>query len=288
LKVEDPDQRAYLVLVSEIMLQQTQVPRVIEKYKLFVQRFPSLEALSKASNADVLIAWKGMGYNSRALRLRDASQMIVGRFEGRFPTRMEELRSIKGIGVYTAGAIRNFAFGIPTPCIDTNIRRILHRFFVGPENPDGTWKKDDTYLMKIAAEVLEVATASGIGAADWHSALMDFGSLVMTKSLPEWELFSPKLRSICTAYGKQIMRTKKVNKIEPGIDIDGRFVPRRILRGSVIEVLRHSKGWVTIDRVLEKMALSELSNGEWFDALLSGLARDGLIERSGSKMRLKS
>lgn len=317
LTEKDPDQRAYLILISEIMLQQTQVPRVIVKYKEFVQRFPSLEALSKASNADVLIAWKGMGYNSRALRLRDAAKTIADRFSGQFPTDMESLLSIKGIGDYTAGAIRNFAFDIPTPCIDTNIRRILHRFFVGPENPDGTWKKDDRELIKIAAKALKVALkSSGRGrgvrgfrrnrrtdkrrsssdtsdssvssesSSSWHAALMDFGSLVMTKTNPKWDQLSPELRSICKAYGKVKVRIKKVNKSEPGIDIDGRFIPRRIIRGKVVEALRGADSWMMIDEIFRMIGLGSMNDQLWFDDLLKGLKRDGLIEIRGSKIRL--
>lgn len=305
LKVKDPNQRAYLILVSEIMLQQTQVPRVILKYKEFVQRFPNLKAISKASNADVLIAWKGMGYNSRALRLRDAARTIVDRFSGQFPTDMESLLSIKGIGEYTAGAIRNFAFDIPTPCIDTNIRRILHRFFIGPENADGSWKRNDRELMKIAAQVLNFAmttagqpnhraktsspsslTSFSSHPSVWHAALMDFGSLVMTKTNPKWEKMSPELRSICKAYGKVKARTKKLNKTEPGIDVDGRFIPRRIIRGKVVEVLRSADGWMSIDEILGRIGFGSVNDQIWFDDLLKGLKRDGLIDMRASKIRL--
>ncbi|MDD5055995.1 MAG: hypothetical protein PHZ00_07070 [Candidatus Peribacteraceae bacterium] len=317
LTEKDPDKRAYLILVSEIMLQQTQVLRVMVKYKEFVQIFPSLQDLAKASNAEVLIAWKGMGYNSRALRLRDAAKTIVDRFSGQFPTDMESLLSIKGIGDYTAGAIRNFAFNIPTPCIDTNIRRILHRFFVGPENVDGTWEKGDRELIGIAGKVLEAAIGSGKGnrgirgvrrirgsnasvcssgssvssvssesSSSWHAALMDYGSLVMTKANPKWELLSSELRSICKAYGKVKAGTKKVNKSEPGIDLDGRFIPRRIIRGKVVEALRGADGWIAIDEVVRKIGFESVNDQQWFDELLKGLRRDGLIEIRASKIRL--
>ena len=358
LKEKDPNQRAYLILVSEIMLQQTQVPRVIIKYKEFVQRFPRMEDLAKASNAEVLIAWKGMGYNSRALRLRDAARILslpsspnpfprrgkgssplpstfakatVDRSgEGwrarragvreavAFPRSMEELMNIPGIGPYTAAAILNFAFDIPTPCIDTNIRRILHRFFVGPENADGTWKKNDRELLKIAGRVLEVALGVSKGSrrnqgnqrnqgsqhrsslvsldslvslvslnsSSWHAALMDFGSLVMTKTNPKWELLSPELGSICKAYGKGKVRTKKVIKTEPGIDVDGRFIPRRIIRGKVVEALRDARGWMSIDEVIRKIGFESVNDQVWIDELLRGLKRDGLVEMRGSTIRL--
>jgi len=134
LKEKDETQRAYKILVSEVMLQQTQVPRVIVIYKRFLREFPTLRHLANASNREVILAWRGMGYNSRALRLRDAAITILEEFDGEFPKKMEELQSIKGIGHYTAAAIRNFAFNLPTPCLDTNIRRVLHYQFVGKES----------------------------------------------------------------------------------------------------------------------------------------------------------
>ena len=148
LRITDDAQRAYQILVSEVMLQQTQVARVITVYQHFLQLFPELQDLADASNKDVLLAWRGMGYNSRALRLRDAAKEIVQLSEVRstkyevrrnctfFPSTMNELTAIKGIGPYTAAAIRNFAFHLPTPCLDTNIRRVLHRAFYGPEHPE--------------------------------------------------------------------------------------------------------------------------------------------------------
>src|SRR3989338_7374659 len=157
LAVVDETERAYRVLVSEVMLQQTQVSRVVIIYKRFLEQFPTIEKLASASTKDVLMAWRAMGYNSRALRLRDAAKIIIEDFGGVFPKEFNQLRSIKGVGPYTAGAIRNFAFNLPTPCIDTNIRRILHRTFVGPENSDGTYKKDDRYLLGLAGEVLSVS-----------------------------------------------------------------------------------------------------------------------------------
>ncbi len=159
LAIKDDTERAYRILVSEVMLQQTQVSRVQIVYKQFLERFPSIKNLAQASNKDVILAWRGMGYNSRALRLRDACKVVMGEHRGQFPREMEELLAIKGIGPYTAAAIRNFAFNIPTPCLDTNIRRIYHRTFFGPENPDGSWPVDDEKLMKIAEQVLEIAVS---------------------------------------------------------------------------------------------------------------------------------
>ncbi|MBI3332238.1 A/G-specific adenine glycosylase [Candidatus Peregrinibacteria bacterium] len=281
LAIPDDTERAYRILVSEVMLQQTQVSRVIVIYKRFLEAFPTLSALAKASNRDVLIAWRGMGYNSRALRLRDAAKTIMEDFSGIFPKTMEELQSIKGIGHYTAAAIRNFAFGIPTPCIDTNIRRVLHRTFVGAEDGDGAWRKKDDYLLKLAEEVLNEAVQWRMdngkwimmkATMEWHHALMDFGSIVQTKRNPKWDICPLTKRGICRA-AKQWNKEKKVRHAEqaprrpstppraalgsaqddvsgavskhvvrePGRFVGTVYIPNRIFRGKIVEELRDAK-----------------------------------------------
>lgn len=302
------DHKAYLILVSEVMLQQTQVSRVVILYKNFIQQFPHIEALSKASNREILIAWRGLGYNNRALRLRDSAKTIVEKHHGKFPREMRELQDLPGVGHYTAGAIRNFAFGLPTPCIDVNIRRILHRFFVGPENPDGTWKKDERYLLTLAEEVLSVAcplppvpslahsTSSGqaggrgeFSTAAWHAALMDFGSLICTKNSPKWELMSKNLKSVCASYGKKIQVSKVTKRKEPGRMMAGRFIPNRIFRGKIVEALRDADKGLTLEG-LGKRAIADWTMGDqrvWLLGLLEGLQRDGMIEEKQGQWRLK-
>jgi A/G-specific adenine glycosylase len=290
LQMKDQNQKAYLVLVSEIMLQQTQVSRVITLYKNFIHQFPHLKALSNASNKEILIAWRGLGYNSRALRLRDAAKTIMEKFNGQFPSSMEDLLSIKGIGHYSAGAIRNFAFKLPTPCMDVNIRRILHRFFYGVENPDGTWKKSDKELLKLDAEVLNVALSMEKGScADWYAALMDFGSLVCTKNNPKWELLSPGLRKVCKSYGKKIQKVSKEKK-EPGRMMAGKFIPNRIFRGKIVEALRDAKKPLSVQKIGET-AIADWpvrQEREWLVTLLEKLAKDSLIEKTAKQhYRLK-
>lgn len=290
LREKNLDHKAYLILVSEVMLQQTQVSRVIVLYKKFIQLFPHIEDLSRASNSEILIAWRGLGYNNRALRLRDTAREIVHKYGGKFPRDMDELQKLPGIGHYTAGAIRNFAFGIPTPCMDVNIRRILHRFFIGPENPDGTWKKSDRELLPLSEEVMTEALLMKRGtSADFFAALMDFGSLVCTKNNPKWDLMSKQLQSVCMAYGKEIIRTKKVNKKEPGRMMAGRFVPHRIFRGKIVEALRDAPRGLTRDAV-GHAAIADWSmddHAAWLEGLLQKLAHDGLVEKKGKKYRLK-
>lgn len=319
LDVQDDTQRAYMVLVSEIMLQQTQVPRVIVTFKNFLRTFPTLESLAAASNAQILIAWRGMGYNSRALRLRDAARVIIDEFGGVFPSDFDQLLSIKGIGHYTAGAVRNFAFNIPTPCIDTNIRRIVHRTFVGPENADGTWKKDDEYLLEIAGEVLAeaigqagdqggqgdrrrrrantLAPSVSSASSDWHAALMDFGSIVQTKSNPKWDVCPLTKRGIMMTTPVQwdayLRKTKNQkprtkNPSEPGRYVGSTFVPNRIFRGKIVEALRDAPDGMTVESLGKEVNIDWTDELKpWLQKLINKLVQDAMLARKGDRLVLQ-
>jgi len=316
LKEEDDAQRAYLIMVSEIMLQQTQVERVKIVFKNFTEQFPTIEHLANASNGEVIMAWRGMGYNSRALRLRDAAKEVQngkwkvparmrsdGENEGRgFPTEMRELQALPGIGHYTAAAIRNFAFNIPTACLDTNIRRIYHRTFVGPENVDGTWKKDDTYLLSIAQEALDTLSTLHypLSTSSWHGALMDFGSLVCTKRSPKW--------GICPLTQKGIMKAahktpewkvparagadgesgKRRTKKEPGRFVGSTYIPNRIFRGKFVEELRDNPQGLTLPDIGKRICLdwNEKEHRQWLEGIAEKLKVDQLVAVQGATIRL--
>lgn len=306
LKVKDRNHRAYLVLVSEIMLQQTQVPRVTTMYKYFIQTFPRISDLSKASNREVLIAWKGLGYNSRALRLRDAVKTVISPHPltlalrsswvrgAPFPTSMTDLQKLPGVGHYTAGAIRNFAFNLPTACIDTNIRRILHRCFIGPESADGVFRVSDKKLLPLLEDVMKEAMKSGWSAKDFYAALMDFGSLVCTKNNPKWHLMPLKMRPIFKAYGKTPVadfskKSLQGKKREPGREVAGRFIPNRIFRGRVIDALREEKRGLTLSEMGKRIALDWLfgDHKDWLIGVLEKLKKDELIEVKRGKYALR-
>lgn len=305
LAIDDDMQRAYQVLVSEIMLQQTQVPRVKILFKKFLERFPKIEDLAFASNKDVLLEWRGLGYNSRALRLRDAAREIVNR--GAFPTEMNELLSIKGIGAYTAAAVRNFAFNVPTPCLDTNIRRILHRAFFGPERPDGTYPIDDRRLLVLAQDLLATAiddsqlpsTSLRTGSArnsqprdakNWHAALMDFGSIICTKRNPKWDLCPLTARGLMKAAYKVTVdpRAKKA-KTEPGRLVGSVFVPNRIFRGKVVEALRDHEAGLSLQAIGQHICIDwdEKIHKEWLKSLVTKLVQDQMIERRKTTFALR-
>ncbi|HUT80358.1 MAG TPA: Fe-S cluster assembly protein HesB [Candidatus Bathyarchaeia archaeon] len=157
----------YYIMVSEIMLQQTQVSRSIEKYLEFIGKYPTLESLANAPVADVLKIWSGLGYNRRALWLQQAAQQIVALKE--FPNSQEELQKLKGIGPYSSRSILIFAYNQDITTVDTNIRRI----FIAEGFAEET--RSEKELFVIAEKLLPKGHS-----ADWHNALMDYGAIELT------------------------------------------------------------------------------------------------------------
>lgn len=300
LSLADETQRAYMILVSEVMLQQTQVARVEVLFKRFLREFPTIHDLARASNREVILAWRGMGYNSRAIRLRDAAREIVEKFlGGGFPRGMAELQSIRGIGLYTAGAIRNFAFNLPTPCVDTNIERILHRVFVGPKRPDGSRKHGEKQMLALADRLLSFALETAVPpsltkrqkrTANWHAALMDFGSLVCRKNKPRCEE-CPMAQGICKSAFRVKMQERDATSMksrEPGRLVGSVFVPNRIVRGRVVEALRDAHAGLTLEQIGKQISVdwSTVRHRKWLANILSTLARDQLVTRRKSKYLL--
>jgi A/G-specific adenine glycosylase len=157
----------YHILVSEIMLQQTQVERVIPKFLAFVERFPTIKDLAKAPQSDAIRLWSGLGYNRRARFLWLAAQTIVKEYQGNIPQTLPELLSVPGIGPYTASAILAFAYNRPVSVIETNIRTVyIHHFFPNAEDP-----VSDTQLLPLIA-----STVNPKNPRQWYAALMDYGS----------------------------------------------------------------------------------------------------------------
>ncbi|MDE3223975.1 MAG: A/G-specific adenine glycosylase [Nitrospirota bacterium] len=184
-KTSDP----YKILVSEVMLQQTQVDRVIPKYHEFLDRYPSFHALARAPVEEVRKTWYPLGYNIRPHRLHGIACETVARYGGALPSDPEELLSFKGIGRYTAGAVRSFAFNEDAAILDTNVMRVLHRVFVGTGDP----KAQKPRLWALS----EALVPKGKG-YDFNQALMDFGALLCTARAP-YCLLCP-MKSFCKSY----------------------------------------------------------------------------------------
>ena len=161
----------YEVLVSEVMLQQTQVERVIPYYTKFLKKFPTVRTLAKASLSEVLILWQGLGYNRRAKMLHLAAKEVVEKYKGQFPKRVDTLESLPGIGPYTARAIAAFAYNQDVVFIETNLRTVItHHFF------RDTDLVEDKEIMKILADVFPNSKKEGQTSREWYAALMDYGS----------------------------------------------------------------------------------------------------------------
>jgi A/G-specific adenine glycosylase len=167
----------YHILVSEVMLQQTQVDRVLPKYHEWLERYPSLEALADAPVDDAVRTWYPLGYNIRPRRLHAIARESVSRFGGALPDDHDTLLSFKGIGRYTAGAIMSFAFGRRAAILDTNVARVLFRVFVGTGN-----HKEHRMVKHLWA--LSEALVPARRVFDFNQAIMDFGALVCTARAP--------------------------------------------------------------------------------------------------------
>lgn len=156
----------YRILVSEVMLQQTQVIRVIPKYKEFLKKFPTIHKLSQASLSEVLVVWQGLGYNRRAKALHDLSRHVVSEYGGKMPHDFETLLQLSGIGPYTAGALCAFAYNTPLAMIETNIRTVLfHHLFTDKK------QVSDKELIEVAEKMVDTKNPR-----EWYWALMDYGA----------------------------------------------------------------------------------------------------------------
>src|SRR4051812_34639009 len=178
----------YHILVSEVMLQQTQVDRVVPKYHEWLGKYPSLEALAVAPEEAVRETWRPLGYNIRPRRLQAIARESVARFGGQLPSDEETLLSFKGIGAYTAGAIRSFAFRERAAILDTNVARVLFRVFVQRGDPKAHAMKK--HLWAVSATVVPHKHVF-----DFNQALMDLGATVCVARKPKCEICP--MRKLC-------------------------------------------------------------------------------------------
>lgn len=187
------NQDPYRIWISEIMLQQTRVDTVIDYFYRFMEEFPTIQDLAKAPEDKLLKVWEGLGYYSRARNLQAAAKQIMEDFEGEFPTTVEDIRSLKGIGPYTAGAISSIAFEIPEPAIDGNVMRVVSRLFCIEAD---IAKASNRTIFDEAMRKIISQTQPG----DFNQAMMDLGSSICTPTNPQCEVCP--IQQYCQAYQK--------------------------------------------------------------------------------------
>ena len=228
----------YRIMVSEIMLQQTQVERVLPKYDAFLARFPTVAALAGAPLADVLALWQGLGYNRRGMMLKRAAEEIIARHGGAVPGDPAELARLPGIGRYTAGAIAAFAFGLATPFIETNIRSVyIHHFF-----------SDRTDICDSEILPLVERTMDRRNIRDWYNALMDYGAMLKR----------------CTPNPSR--RSRQYSRQDP---FSG---SNREIRGEILRLLLETPGLPAAELIRKSGR-----EGERVRAMLAALVREGLL-----------
>ncbi|MFW6074119.1 MAG: A/G-specific adenine glycosylase [Chloroflexota bacterium] len=257
----------YEIMVSEIMLQQTQVERVIPKYTAFLDQFPTLQDLANAPTSSVIQAWAGLGYNRRALNLQRACRAIVDEHGGAVPRHFDDLVNLPGIGPYTAGAILCFAFEEDVGFVDTNIRRVLHRFHFGPEFGENA--RPPREFDRLAAE----AVPKGRG-YDWNQALIELGALVCRARvalcdecpLAQWCAARPDVARALDA------RSSGPRRTEPKFETTNRY-----LRGRIVDLLRHSESGMRCGEIAA--GIDPAPDPQRLTRQLNALVGEGLVER---------
>jgi len=250
----------YAVLVSEVMLQQTQASRIAQRFPVFMSRFPTADALAAAGEAEVLAAWSGLGYNRRALALRRAAAEVA--IHG-WPRDIEALERLPGIGPYTARAVASLAFGEPIGVVDTNVRRwLVRRFGLRADGPRGE--------LQALADAL-AAAGQPADAAAWTHATMEFGAAVCTSRNPRCG--DCPIAVECPSRGSAALVAVPRQAAFAGSD--------RAHRGELLRALAAAEGNILPLRTARALLPREVQA-----RVMAGLERDGLVHRSGRRLLL--
>ena len=281
----------YAILVSEIMLQQTQVDRVLPKYTQFLAAFPTLSDLAAASTAEVISVWAPLGYNMRAVRLQSIARQVIAEYDGHIPDTIDDLLKLKGIGRYTAGAIACFAYHKQVATVDTNIYRVLHRIFLGLEHPEPKLNNDS--MLSLAEQVLPNGEAY-----DWNQALMDLGATICTSNNPQCTRCP--VQQTCAAYtemsqqslfpsGAVLRQLRKVAEKKAPYQTQPFSSTNRYFRGRIVDHLRS----LSANERIALNALGPIIKPEfcpedlpWLQKLIDALVKDGLVDCTNDGVRL--
>jgi A/G-specific adenine glycosylase len=252
----------YAVLVSEVMAQQTQVSRVDGAWTAFLAAFPTIAALADATPADVVRAWRGLGYNRRSLNLWRAARVVVEEHGGELPRDVAALERLPGVGPYTARAVAAIAFGVPVGAVDTNVRRVLARTLRGSR---------DSFT---AAEIQRTADASvpRDRSADWTHALMDVGSTFCRSRAPTCSP-CPARRHCRYAAADGAEEQPRAVAVRP----EQFPATSRWLRGRILDRLRDGGGWVVLDAAIGQHDRAAI------EAALRSMAAEGLLQRDADR-----
>lgn len=250
-------------MVSEFMLQQTPVNRVLPVWTQWLERWPTPEALANAKRSEVITAWGRLGYPRRALRLHESATIISQKFNNEVPVSIADLRSLPGVGEYTAAAIAAFAFNEPTLVLDINIRRLFSRVVDGVEHPTSSPSQIER---KLRAKLVPD------DGAKWAAATMELGALVCTSSNPRCEICP--LKRQCAWRKNGYPKSEIVRKAQKWHGTD------RQCRGTIVQVLRENRSQT-------KVQLKKLWHDDsQIEKALKTLIADGLIEHHKNSYKL--
>lgn len=272
----------YVILLSEIMLQQTQTSRAQERLPLFLRRFPSIEALAHANVGDVVRAWRGLGYNNRAVRLRELARVVVTTYNGSLPDSPERLLALPGVGPYTSRAIACFAFGRRVEVVDVNVRRVLSRIFR---------RMNDTHEVLADSAVRDVAIRLlPRDAYTWNQALMELGSLICTARTPACSVCPVRTFCLSSRLEQMSRRTPRTRTRRTKAEPAYAGIPNRLWRGKVVGAvaLLAARQAISLHR-LGRTIKSDFtaSDIDWLTGVTRQLERDGILELRGTAPQLR-
>lgn len=248
----------YRIWISEVMLQQTQVDRVVNFFNTWMKSFPTIAKLAQASQIELLKHWKGLGYNSRAIRLKQTAQIIVNNNKGIFPSDYQQLQKLPGIGPYTAGAILAFAYNQPVTIIETNIRRVFIHHFFSDRNDVG-----DDEILQLVEKTIDIKNPK-----EWYWALMDYGSFLGRTLNIKGKKYNPNVQS------KHYTKQSKF----AGSD--------RQIRGKILEIILQNNGTVSEQKLFNEIKILS-TDKKRVQMVVSQMAKDGFLQISGKKLLLK-
>lgn len=257
----------WAVLVSEFMLQQTPVARVLPLWQAWLKRWPTPAMLAAEPSSEAVLAWGRLGYPRRALRLHASATTIRDEYGGQVPATLDDLLALPGVGDYTAAAIASFAFGAKIPVLDTNVRRVLTRIEVGQAAPPAHLTKPER------ARAQQFTDAAGDLAAKWAAAVMEFGAMVCLARRPDCA--SCPITDACSWRARGYPSSEMTSRAQAWHGTD------RQCRGALLDIVRN-----TPDGVPVEVLLAGWHTRSQAEACLAGLADDGLVHRLGGIVTL--